>query len=260
MVDFHSHILQEVDDGSRSLDESITLLREAEKVGFDKIILTSHYMEDYYRKNVLEREGAISNLKETAKRMNIKLDLHIGSEIFLTGNIVELLKNSEASTISNTSYVLFELPFNIEPINLMDIIYELKHNKLIPVLAHPERYQYFFDKPEIYSDLVEKGVMLQANYGSFIGKYGSKEQLVAKKLLKCNLIHFLGSDVHRPNSIYPKMSEILDIITDIAGEEKTYQLTDVNPNLVLENKKIEIEDFECIKWNFKEKIKLKMGK
>ena len=94
---------------------------------------------------------------------------------------------------------------------------------------------------------------MQANYGSIIGQYGDKAQMIVKKFLENNMIHFLGSDVHRQNTIYPKIPQILAELNGIIGEEKVEKLTTTNPKLVLQNKKIEIEEPYKVELNMKEK-------
>lgn len=215
MVDFHTHILYGVDDGAKTPEDTIKMLKEAREVGFDKIILTSHYMEDYYKSDVLERNKKKMAIETYIQKQNIDLKLYLGNEIFITENLIGLLKSGKICTQNNTGYMLFELPFNIKPINIFDLIFEMQSHKIIPVLAHPERYSYFYSEPEIFYELVQKGVLLQVNFGSFIGEYGRRAKIMAEKLLTCNLVHFLGSDVHKPNSIYKKMSEILDVLTDL---------------------------------------------
>ena len=101
---------------------------------------------------------------------------------------------------------------------------------------------------------------MQANYASIIGFYGEKAQIIVKKLLENDMIHFLGSDVHRPGTIYPKMPEIMSELEKIIGNEKLEKLTTINPKLVLQNKKIEIEDPGNIELSFKEKLILKLKK
>ena len=257
MVDFHTHILYGVDDGARTPEESIELLKESRKAGFDKVILTSHYMEDYYKTEVDERSEIKLNLDNFIQNQNIDLNLYMGNEVFITENIMNLLKTNKIATINNTNYMLFELPFNVKPINILDLVYEMQYHEIIPVLAHPERYSYFYSEPEFLYELVEKGVLFQANFGSFIGQFGKRAKIMAEKLLKCNLIHFLGSDVHKPNSTYNKIPEILDVLTDLVGSNKVNQLTEINPNLVLANKRIEVEKTYPIKWGFKEKLIMK---
>lgn len=254
MIDFHSHILPNIDDGSRSIEETFNLIKEAKQAGFEAIISTSHYMENYYETDVPEREVWVKAICENLQNKNIETNLYLGNEIYFCNNIIELLENRKASTINDTSYVLFELPLNTEPMNLYDIVYEMLQYKLVPILAHPERYSFVQKDPDLIYDLIEKGVLMQANYGSIIGQYGEKAQLIVRKFFENNMIHFLGSDVHRPNTIYPKIPRILNEISDIIGEEKLEELTTKNPELVLNNKRINIDEPIEFKLSLKEKI------
>lgn len=254
MIDFHTHILPNIDDGSRSIEETFNLIKEAKNVGFEAIISTSHYMEKYYETNAPEREVWINAIYENLRAKNIDINLYLGNEIYLSENIIKLLEEGKASTINDTSYVLFEMPLNAEPMNLYDVIYEMMQYKLVPILAHPERYSFVQKEPELIYDLIEKGVLMQANFGSILGIYGEKTQIIIRKFLESNMIHFLGTDVHRQNSIYPRVPEALEEITKIIGNEKMKELTEINPRLVLHNKKIEIDTPQKVQLTLKEKI------
>ena len=260
MIDFHTHILPNIDDGSRSIDETFNLIKEAKEVGFDCIILTSHYIENFYETDVPERDVWVKAISENLGAKGIDTDLYLANEIYISENMMELLEQQKASTINNSCYVLFELPLNEEPLNLYDVIYSLQENKLIPILAHPERYSFIQKEPELIYDLIEKGCLMQANYGSIIGQYGVKAEYIVKKFLENNMIHFLGSDVHRQNSIYPKIPFALEKIKEIVGEEKLEELTTINPKLVLANKKIEIDEPEEFSLTLKEKIMMALKK
>ena len=123
----------------------------------------------------------------------------------------------------------------------------MQQNKIVPVLAHPERYVYVQKEPELLYDLVEKGVLIQANYGSIIGQYGNKAQMIVRKMFENNLVHFLGTDVHREKTIYK-------LIPEIIGKERLEELTSINPKLALLNKRIDIRTPIEFKLNFKEKL------
>ena len=217
-------------------------------------------MENYYETDVPEREVWVKAILENLKTKNINTNLYLGNEIYFTDNIIELLEKRKASTINDTSYVLFELPLNAEPMNLYDVVYDMLQYKLVPILAHPERYSFVQKEPDLIYDLIEKGVLMQANYGSIIGQYGEKAQMIVRKFFENNMIHFLGSDVHRQNTIYPKIPQILDEIADIIGEEKLEKLSTKNPKLVLQNKKIEIDEPFDFKLTLKEKIIMNLKK
>ena len=169
--------------------------------------------------------------------------------------MIELLENQKASTINNTSYVLFELPMNSEPLNLNDVLYSLLEYKLVPVIAHPERYSFVQKNPNLIYDLIQKGALMQMNYGSIIGQYGEKAKITARKLLENDMIHFLGTDVHRQGTIYKNIPVILQELEEIIGVDKLEELTTINPKLALENKKIDIDSPREINLSFFEKIK-----
>ena len=254
MIDMHSHILPNIDDGAKSIEETFHLIKEAKNAGFEGIISTSHYMEGYYETDNAEREVWVNAIYEKLQEQNLDIRLYLGNEIYFSDNIINLLKQRKASTINETNYVLFEMPLNAEPLNLYDVIYEMLQYEIIPILAHPERYSFVQREPELIYDLIQKGVYMQANYGSIIGQYGKKAQFIVKKFLENNMIHFLGSDVHRKNTVYPKIPIILQELEKIIGKEKLEELTTINPKLVLQNKKIDIDDPIPIKLSFKEKI------
>ena len=258
MIDFHSHILPNIDDGSRSEEETYELIQEAREVGFDTIISTSHYMEDYYESNVVERNKMVNNINGTLKSKGIdNIKLYLGNEVYISNNIISLLKEGKATTINGTSYILFEMPLNVKPLNMYDVIYELLQNKLKPVLAHPERYTFIQEEPNLIYDLIDTGVYMQCNYGSVIGMYHKKAKIISRKMLKNNMVHLLGSDVHRHNTIYPKIPKILDEIKTIVGEEKLNELTTLNPSQVLKNEDVYMNTPTKMKLNFVEKLKLK---
>ncbi len=259
MIDIHTHILPNIDDGAKSIEETFNLIKEAEKVGFEAIVSTSHYKEGYYETDTPEREVWVSAIYENLQAKHINVMLYLGNEIFLSENIIRFLEEGKASTINDTSYVLFELPLEEEPDNLYDKIYEMQQNKIVPILAHPERYCYIQKEPELVYDLIQKGVLMQADFGSIIGQYGKKPQIIVKKLLENNMIHILSSNVHKQNTIYPKIPEILIELEELIGEEKIEKLTTTNPKLVLNNKRIKIEEPHRIELTFQEKIEMLKG-
>ena len=254
MIDFHTHILPNIDDGSKSVEETFNLIKEAEKVGFDSIISTSHYIENYYESPVGERQQWVNALTEALHKENINVKLYLGNEVYFSENIIKLLNENKIAKINNSKYMLFEFAMNVKPINVYDVIYEMIQNKITPILAHPERYKFVQQDPSFIYELIETGVLMQSNYASIIGWYGEKAQILAKKFLESNMISFLGSDVHKPNTIYPKMPEILEKLEETIGKDKLYELTTLNPKKVLQNEEIEQPEPEEFKYNFKEKM------
>ena len=241
MIDMHSHILPDIDDGSRNIEETVDMLQEANHVGFTTVVATSHYYLGYYEVEEKERIEHISEVLDVLQNVAPNLKICIGSEIYVNSQIVNLLKEHKASSINGTKYVLFELPFQHQIQNLQDIIYSLLSHKYVPIIAHPERYEYVQKDPNILLNYIDLGVLFQSNYGSVIGQYGKLARKTVTKLLENNFVHFLGSDAHRHKSIYTKIPNALEELGKIISNEKIKEITTINPRLVLENKNIDID-------------------
>ena len=238
MIDFHAHILPNIDDGSASMEESINLIKEAEQAGFTGIISTSHYLQNYYESDEEERRRILAELAEQVKMADAEAEipkLYLVSEIYISTDIVELLEEGKASTINGTNYVLFELPMNSKPLFAKEVVYKLIENGYKPIIAHPERYSYVKEDIEFVRELKSMGALFQSNYGSVIGMYGGSAKKTLKKLLKEDLISFLGSDVHAGGQIYTKVPKILRKLEKWISPEKLQELTTFNAEKVLES-------------------------
>lgn len=236
MIDVHSHIVFGVDDGAKEIEQSAKMLQEAKEAGFHKIIVTPHYMEEYYECNKKEIAEKIEQIRE---KMPIDMQIFQGNEIYITNRINSLLEEEKATTLNNSQYVLFELPINAEPFNITEVVYQILEQGRVPILAHPERYPYIQKNPNKLIPLIEDGVLMQCNYGSIIGIYGKEPKETIKKLLEHHMVHFLGSDTHRPNTIYPRIPQAIEEINKIVGEEEQKLLTTVHPEAIIQNQKIE---------------------
>lgn len=239
MIDMHTHILPNIDDGSESMEETIKMLKEAKKAGFTDIITTSHYIENSYDITKRERKNIINEIKSKLDIENINIKLYNGAEAYISNNIYELIEKEELPTLNNSKYLLMELPMNNKVLYLDNVIYSLESKGITPIIAHPERYSYVQNDIKFVEELVERGVLFQSNYGSIIGKYGNDASKCAKKLLKKKLIHFLGTDTHKSNSIYAQMNIILKKLEKITGKEYLELLSVINPEIVINNGNVE---------------------
>lgn len=233
MIDMHSHILPGIDDGSRSIEESIQMIKEAKEAGFEAIVSTSHYIEESYSASKMQRQELIDMLNDKLQEENIKIEIYNGAEAYITPNLIKLIKEEKLPTLNNTKYLLMELPMNSQIIYLNRMISDLVSSGIIPVIAHPERYSYVQENPKMLMELLEIGAIFQANYGSIVGSYGREAEKTIKRLLKNDMIHLLGSDCHRKNSIYTEMKPILKKLEKLIGKEKLEELTSINPQKVL---------------------------
>ena len=235
MIDIHSHILPGIDDGSNNLEQSIEILREARDAGFSKIILTPHYIEDYYNVDEESRNKLMDELKENYQ----EIELYLGNEIYISENMIDLIKEKKASSLNGSRYILFEFPMNNKAMIAKEMIYRIIENNYIPIVAHPERYSYVQENPEYVKELAEMGALFQSNYGSIVGLYGNKAKKTLKKLLKEDLISFFGSDAHRTEQVYYNMHKIIKKLRKVISDEKLEELTEINPQKIIDNEPIE---------------------
>lgn len=197
MKDLHCHLLPGIDDGSKDLRETIHILKRAQKEGVTDIILTPHYIEDSkFMCNNKEKQELYDRLMLLVESQNIDINLYLGNEVYITNNFLKLLDEGEITTLNSSKYLLLEFPIENMYRNTKDILYDLIKAGYVPILAHPERYTIFQHHPEYMEEYLRMGVLLQGNYKSLFGKYGSDAKKTLKCFLKMGWITFLGSDNH----------------------------------------------------------------
>ena len=221
MVDIHSHLIPNVDDGSKSVEETFMLIKEADRAGITDIILTPHYIVNSYEQNANTLILLKDKLQQILDKDKINVKLHIGMEVYITDNLIDLLKQNKLLTLANSKYLLMELPLNTHVQYEDIIIFKLIENNIIPIIAHPERYKFIQENPDKVEELIESGCLMQSNIGSILGIYGNHAKQTFKYLLKKDLIHFLGTDTHRKDTIYPLLKKATKKIEKIIGKEKT---------------------------------------
>lgn len=241
MIDLHCHILPGVDDGSRSMEETVAILKKAEKEGFTQICFTPHYAEPNYVSTKSQNMEILREVKARMEEEKIEIELQLGNEIFIQQNMEQLLESGEIATLANTHYVLIELPmYQMLPQEIVKRMLDAVREKGFKiVIAHPERYRYFQIAPERILDYVGDDVIFQGNYASILGVYGRDTEKAIKKLLKINMIHYLSSDVHQIyRCFYDEIYSIKKKLLKVVDEEYIEFMTEVNPKLLLEDKEV----------------------
>lgn len=235
MTDIHSHIVFDVDDGSKSIEESLELLKMMKDTGFDNAIMTPHYIEgsEYCSYNP-EKLEKLAILRDEVEKHHIGINIYLGNEIFINDHIIEGIQEGKIYTLNNTKYLLFELPFHNQIIGLADIVYEMKIQGFIPILAHPERYSYFQNNYDLVDELKEEGLLFQCNYSSIIGHYGKEAEKLLKYMLKNHYVDYLGTDIHHVNkaTVLEKFKKIDKLFNKFAGRDYYQEIIRNCDNLV----------------------------
>ena len=194
-VDIHSHLLPGIDDGAETIEKTKELLERLTNLGFSACITTPHINTGVWNNNpTIIRDNyqqTLLNLDSTQQQTLF----HCASEYMLNDAFIQILSTEPLMTLKD-NYVLVELSYVNPPLALKEIIFEIKQKGYQPVLAHPERYNYYHQNPKIYDELKNLGVLFQLNLLSTIGYYGPGVAKIADLLLKCENIDFVGSDIH----------------------------------------------------------------
>ena len=199
-ADMHSHLLPGLDDGAETLAHSLDLLRALRALGYRKLIMTPHIMGDFFKNTPESIRAALQLLREAAAEADLgDLELDCAAEYYLDEFLGrKLADGTEMLTFGGDKrYLLFETSYMNEPLNLYDIIFELSAQGYTPVLAHPERYTYFYGRlAEIEKLRRDHGVLLQVNLNSLAGYYSPAAKKVAEQLVDAGLVDFVGTDTH----------------------------------------------------------------
>ncbi|MBQ3433373.1 hypothetical protein IJG22_03735 [Candidatus Saccharibacteria bacterium] len=223
MIDIHSHILPGIDDGARTMDESIEIVQELVSQGVTGIVATPHYITDtYYVSDRKHNEALAARLREALSDAGIAVDIWLGNEIFIDRSIADLLQQNIVSTMGGTDYVLVEFSLNEEYPNYVDVLGDLMEKDYKVILAHPERYVLTQQDYDVLEELCDMGVLLQCNVGSFIGQYGKAAEKLAVRLARENRIFAMGSDIHhaRGDKRIMRATKKLRKYYDAAGLER----------------------------------------
>tara|TARA_B100000902_G_scaffold302663_1_gene290665 strand:- start:14041 stop:14778 length:738 start_codon:yes stop_codon:yes gene_type:complete len=196
--DMHSHLIPSVDDGSKSIEESIRLINKMKSLGFSKIITTPHTMSDVYKNSSEDIIDGMKKLKMELDLRKIKISFDAASEYYIDFDFTNNIGKNNFLTFGH-KYILVEFSFFEKPNNLDEIIFNLQSSGYNVVFAHPERYLYLSMKD--YRKFVSKGVFLQLNLLSITGYYSTKVLNKAKDLINEDLISFVGTDCHNESQI-----------------------------------------------------------
>ena len=238
MIDLHCHLLPGVDDGPSTLQESIAMARVAYQDGIRTMVVTPH---SYEWDRGHPGESAYESLDESARQLEealhqagVPLTLVAGLEIYLDGDVKSHLRDGRARPIAEGPYILIELPFFQRPLYLEQSISELQVQGWKPLLAHPERYTYIQQQPDLLTPLVQRGVLLQITAGSLLGAFRPAAERTARWFLRRGLAHCLASDGHRSRGPRaPLLSPGLEVAAQIVGEERARAMVTEVPRRIL---------------------------
>ncbi|MBU6157451.1 MAG: histidinol phosphatase [Bacteroidetes bacterium] len=218
-TDMHSHLLPGIDDGSPDLETSLFLIKGLMELGYTKLITTPHIYPDVYpntRDTILK---AYDLLIQEIEKEKLPVIVHPAAEYFIDEMFSERIKNKEPFLTIEGNKVLVEISFVGPPSDLSYVLFDMVTGGYQPVLAHPERYAYYHNQPEIYHTFKDKGCLLQVNMLSLLGYYGKEIRETALYLVKNGLVDLVGTDLHHARHLSAlqtteSVNEIQSILKD----------------------------------------------
>jgi len=194
-TDFHSHLIPGIDDGAQTIDDSLKMIRQFSDLGFKKLITTPHIQDEFYKNTPGMILSGLEKVKEAVAQAGIEIKLEAAGEYLLDDGFAEKLKNGKLMSI-NRKYVLVEFSYYTPHPNILSYIFELQVEGFQVILAHPERYSYWFNDLKKFEELKNREVLFQLNTVSLSGHYGKYVKAIAEILIDRKMYDFAGSDMH----------------------------------------------------------------
>jgi len=236
MIDLHTHILPDWDDGAADWEMASQMLNAARADGIRGISITPHihrlskYGEDW---DILAERKAEFILRNGTGT----IDLYFGAEVHIHPEIVRTIKDN-GLTLNDSRYVFIEFPAEHVLSNARDVIFSMTLEGLIPIISHPERNFVFSERPDRLFDLISMGALSQITAQSLSGAFGTKIQKTAALFLRQNLAQIIASDAHDAKRRPPRLSEGIEKAAKIIGRDKAWAMVTAVPEAILRNEEI----------------------
>lgn len=235
MIDLHCHILPQLDDGSRSLEESLAMARLAAQCGVTAMAATPHCADGGAR----EIRDRVLLLREALEDSGIPLRLYMGMEIFGTRDTARLLRSGKLLTLNGSKYPLIEFSFQGTGERETDILKDVLQAGFQPLVAHPERYAYIQEQPQIINYWKDMGCLFQVNRGSILGRFGSGARDMGLELVSRGFASVVASDGHSSRMRTPWMEDVRSFLEQEVSPAAAEWLLKNNPSLILRNQPLE---------------------
>lgn len=224
-ADMHSHLIPGIDDGAKTIEDSLEMIRFLHSLGYSKLITTPHVMSDYFRNTPeIIREG-LAAVKEALREHQIPVSIEAAAEYYIDDGFMRKLEEEPLLTFGD-NYLLTEVSYINPPDNVREVLFRAQVLGYKPVLAHPERYPFWYRDLSEYQRFYDNGVVLQLNLNSLSGYYGPEAKKIGEKLIDMQIIGALGTDMHH--------SKHADALKRTATEKylrKALELPLINRNL-----------------------------
>jgi len=194
-MDIHNHLLPGIDDGSDSVEKSIELIQGLKSLGIHHAIATPHVMQGVHQNTPDTIIDAYNLLKKEIEKQEIEFELGFSAEYMIDDGLEEFIQKDQLCLLPN-NHALIEMSYLQESQSIFTIVHQLLEKGIQPILAHPERYNYYHQDFKVYQMLKNAGCQFQLNLLSITRYYGEAVKVVALSLIKSGMYDYVGTDLH----------------------------------------------------------------
>jgi len=254
MIDLHSHVLPNLDDGSRTLEHSIQMCRISHQDGIETIVATPHILPGIYendRSTILFQvaklntalRNASTHSRIDASGFQSAIKILPGADVHFSSDLLERLKRKEIVTVNDQGrYLMVEFEFQGIPYQAEEVLFQLIANGIIPIISHPERNMEIGQRPQRYYGMVQMGCLGQVTAMSLTGEFGPGIKRSAERLLAKRLIHLIASDAHSVDGRPPILSAGVEAAEKIIGKEEAQKMVTEYPKAVIEGRRPDVPE------------------
>lgn len=244
MIDIHSHILPNLDDGAQDWNDALTMAELSVESGVTVLVATPHCgLPDQSTSGLLRRvQTQLNAFRSALNQTGLPLDVREGMEIFGTENTARLLDMGLLTTLNGSRYPLIEFPFRDYARSATRVLNDVLSLGYIPVVAHPERYLYVQRDPALLNLWTDMGCLFQMNRGSLLGRFGHSTEDLAWSMLDRGFVCAIASDAHSPQSRTTWMKDVRELLREEYSEKTAQLLLEVHPHRLLQDETIHVPE------------------
>jgi protein-tyrosine phosphatase len=235
VIDLHSHLLPNIDDGAKDLAQSLEMARIAVADGIGISVCTPHILPGVFNNKGPDIRAAVAKLQRELDKAEIPLILAAGADVHLAPNLLQGLKSGRVLPLGDSRYFLLEPPQDVLPPRFGEFLFDLLSAGYVPILTHPERSPWLESQYKLIVRLVRSGVWMQITAGSLVGTFGRAARHWAQQLLNDGLVHVMASDAHGVEARPPRMTEAVELVERRLGRKAARDLVVTRPAGVLRN-------------------------
>jgi len=214
-VDMHSHLIAGIDDGAKTIENSLELIRDLNNAGYKKLITTPHIQHEFFQNTPEIILNGLNDLRIAVKDAGIPVEIEAAAEYLVDEGFSSKIENGNLLSFGD-KYILIEFSyFNPHP-DYKNVIFNLQVDGYKVILAHPERYSYWFNDFKKFEDLKDRGVFFQVNMISLAGHYPDPVKKIAESFIEKGMVEFLGSDMHNMHYMNSLQKSRIETILDKA--------------------------------------------